>query len=248
MTTNTFEQRLAYQIGVKLAQEAYFEKEASWAQMGKGLKSFASGRGFTQGAGQSFGETVNLMKQPFQKAYQGFGARGAQKTMKSQSEGIASAEQNLAKMKTPGSGATPEQITAAETSLGNLRKTQQSYSQGVQNQYQAQGGVDAVAKQRFIPRQAPDASKVQEATANLQKVKGTTGATEAQIAQAEQALAAAERGAVNWGQVGSMAATGAAATAAGYGAYNLGRSAVGANTPQPQQAPHSYYWNQMFGR
>ena len=243
MITNTFEQRLAYQIGVKLAQEAYLEKEASWGQMAKGVKSFASGRGFTQGAGQSFGETLNLMKQPFQKAYQGFGARGAQRTMKSQAEGIAAAEQNLVKMRS--SGATAEQITAAEQNLANLRKTQQSYSQGVRNQYQAQGGVDTVAKQRFIPRQAPDAQKVTDAQAKLTQARAS--GDKAAIAQAEQAVAAAERGAVDYGALGSMAGTGALALGAGYGAYNLGRSALGMNNPQPQVAPHQYYMNQLFG-
>jgi hypothetical protein len=243
MITNTFEQRLAYQIGVKLAQEAYLEKEASWGQMAKGVKSFASGRGFTQGAGQSFGETLNLMKQPFQKAYQGFGARGAQRTMKSQAEGITAAEQNLSKMRS--SGATAEQITAAEQNLANLRKTQQSYSQGVTNQYQAQGGVDTVAKQRFIPRQAPDAQKVTDARAKLTQAQAS--GDKAAIAQAEQAVAAAERGAVDYGALGSMAGTGALALGAGYGAYNLGRSALGMNTPQPQVAPHQYYMNQLFG-
>lgn len=246
MITNTFEQRLAYQIGVKLAQEAYLEKEASWGQMAKGVKSFASGRGFTQGAGQSFGETLNLMKQPFQKAYQGFGARGAQKTMKSQAEGITAAEKNLQTL--TANKASPEAIQAAEKNLENLRKTQQSFTQGVEKQYGSVRNMEGVAQQRFIPRQAPDATKVQEATANLQKVKSTPGATEAQIAQAEQALAAAERGAVNWGQVGSMAGTGALALGAGYGAYNLGRSALGMNNPQPQVAPHQYYMNQLFGR
>jgi hypothetical protein len=242
MITNTFEQRLAYQIGVKLAQEAYLEKEASWGQMAKGVKSFASGRGFTQGAGQSFGETLNLMKQPFQKAYQGFGARGAQRTMKSQAEGIAAAEKNLAALKsTPGT--SPEAITAAQKNVDALKKTQETYTKGVQSQYQAQGGVDAVAKQRFIPRQAPDAQKVTEAQNRLAGLtKGTP-----EYAQAEQALAAAQRGAVDWGQVGSMAGTGALALGAGYGAYNLGRSALGMNNPQPQVAPHQYYMNQLFG-
>lgn len=243
MTINTFEQRLAYQIGVKLAQEAYFEKEASWAQMGKGLKSFATGRGFTAGAGQSFGETVKAMKQPFQQAYQGFGARGAQRTMKSQAEGVAAAEKNLAAMQASGSTATAEQITAAQKNLDNLRKTQQSFTQGVEKQYGSVSGMEGVAKQRFIPRQAPDAKKVTEAQNRLAGLtKGTP-----EYAQAEQALAAAQRGAVDWGQVGSMAGTGAVALGAGYGAYNLGRSALGMNTPQPQVAPHQYYWNQMFG-
>jgi hypothetical protein len=246
MTTNTFEQRLAYQIGVKLAQEAYFEKEASWANVGKGVKSFASGRGWTQGAGSGFGKTMKdlggHLKEPWQKAYQGFGARGAQKTMKANKEGLTAANENLAKLKVPGSTATPEAIQAAEKNVQTLTDSAAKYRTGVADQYGRHLGTKA--QQGFIPRATPDVKKVQEAQAKLTGLsKGTP-----EYAQAEQALAAAQRGAVDWGQVGTMAGTGALAAGAGYGAYNLGRSAVGANTPQPQQSPHSYYYNQLFGR
>lgn len=84
----SLEEKVAYEIGLKAALEEYTQKEASWQAvktLGSGLKGVATGQGssvsqaFQRGAGgqgfrQVMGNIGTGLAQPWQQAYQRFGA------------------------------------------------------------------------------------------------------------------------------------------------------------------------------
>lgn len=238
---NTFEQRLAYEIGVKLAQEAYFNKESSAGlkQMWGGVKGVLGGGGggnmgqaFSQGAvgaGARAGEggfrqiAKNIYGEAgkgFQNQFKTFGAKRTQAGINSSQRQLESA-QKAHEAAIKGGKHTAEQLKVLETNIQNAQKNVEKFKTQAQ-------GYSATTK-------AVPAAEGQSAIA----AKDLTG-TDAVAHLAQQGYTPAQRA---W-----QAGAGLTALGAGYGAYNLGRSAVGANTPQPQQSPHSYYWNQMFGR
>jgi len=79
MNTYSFEEKLAYEIGVKLAHDAYLTKLASggvYHALKGGWQSLRAGKGFQEGAGQTFGQvlgnagraTGNALVHPFRDA------------------------------------------------------------------------------------------------------------------------------------------------------------------------------------
>lgn len=79
MNTYSFEEKLAYEIGVKLAHDAYLTKLSSggvYNALKGGWQSLRAGKGFQEGAGQTFGQflgnagkaTGNAIAHPFRDA------------------------------------------------------------------------------------------------------------------------------------------------------------------------------------
>ena len=79
MNTYSFEEKLAYEIGIKLAHDAYLTKLASggvYHALKGGLQSLRAGQGFQAGAKQTFGQllgdagkaTGNAIVHPFRDA------------------------------------------------------------------------------------------------------------------------------------------------------------------------------------
>lgn len=217
----TFEQRLGYQIGVKLAQEAYSrEKTASmqaFKTLGSGLKGVATGQGasvsqaFQAGAGQGFKQTMGQIRsgfaEPWKQMYQTFGARQGVKAVNAANAEHAAAQKAYAAAMKSGDAAAQQAAKATlDAAAKNVGKVGNRYGVGYGSTEKMRALTDT-AQRGYIPRTA--------------------------------------EGAVNYGQVGTMAAGTALGAGALYGGYNMARSAVGANTPQPQVAPHQYYMNQL---
>ena len=215
MTNVTFEEKIAYEIGVKLAHEAYREKEASWQAakaLGSGLKSVATGgqgaqsvsQAFRQGAGgQGFkgvmGEIGAGLKKPWQDMYRTYGARQGVKAINTNNAAVTKARNAVDAAKKTND---PTKIQAAQRALAD---TQGTVSLQNRNIAANAGGVKNMltnAKKGYIPRDQ-------------------------------------FTGAVDYGQLGTMAA---GVGLAGTGAYMAGNAAFGGGTPQPQQqvAPHQY--------
>lgn len=237
---NTFEEKLAYEIGIKLAQQDYLEKEASMAAfkaLGSGIKGVATGQGatmgqaFRAGVGQSgykgaqgfrgvAKEIGQGLAKPWQNMYQTFGARQGVKAMGAAKNQHAAAQQAY-KTTMKGTDVAAQQAAKATMDAAgkNIGKVGNRYGVGYGASEKMKALTDT-AQRGYIPRNA--------------------------------------QGAVNWGQVGTMA-TGAGL--AGAGTYMAGNAAFGGgNTynranitvnkpaPAPQQAaPHEYYLKKFFG-
>lgn len=227
MTNVTFEERIAYEIGVKLAHEAYMEKEASWQAaktLGSGLMSVAKGgqgaqsvsQAFRQGAGgQGFkavmGDIGAGLKKPWQDMYRTYGARSGRNQILQKGKEYSAAKKQLAAATQSGDQAA---IQAAQTALTKAKDARITTQQNVFGSFGNRSNLTAAANKSYIPRNSA--------------------------------------GQVDYGQLGTMA-TGVGL--AGTGAYMAGNAAFGGgntyvnNTtqvaPQPQVAPHQYYLNQL---
>tara|TARA_B100000214_G_C23972420_1_gene630841 strand:+ start:4123 stop:4908 length:786 start_codon:yes stop_codon:yes gene_type:complete len=255
MNSYTFEQKLAYEIGVKLAHEAYMEKQASWQAfktLGSGLKGVATGQGSTMSQafksgtkGQGFKQTMGNIREglvnPWREAYRTYGARQGAKQVQSLGKDVTKQRQALEAAQKAND---PAAIASAQKALAASKKTQSAAHKQLNQTYQATGGLKSTARRGYIPRKV-DTQAVADAKQNL-KMLGHAKGTD-QYAQAQAALQAAQKGTVNWGQVGTMATGAGLAAGAGYGAYNLAGNAMGGSNyqPPPQQAPHQYYMNQL---
>lgn len=221
MTNVTFEEKIAYEIGVKLAHEAYMEKEASWRavkNLGLGLKSVATGgqgatsvsQAFRQGTkGQQtfkgvMAEIGDGLKKPWQDMYRTYGARQGVKAINTNNAAVTKARNAVdAARKTN----DPTKIQAAQRALADTQGTVSLQNRNIATNA---GGVKNMltnAKKGYIPRDQ-------------------------------------FTGAVDYGQLGTMAA---GVGLAGTGAYMAGNAAFGGGAPQPQPqvAPHQYYLNQL---
>lgn len=243
---DTFEEKLAYEIGVKLAQQDYLEKEASMAAfkaLGSGLKGVATGQGTT-------------MSQAFQagaKATKGgyAGPMNFRGVMGEIGQGLKAPWQNM--YKTYGARQGVKAVNAANAEYAAAQKAYQTALKGTDTaaQQAAKATMDAAAK-------------------NIGKVGNRYGvgygATNNPAFQRLQATAQrgyiprdAATGAVNYGQLGTMAA---GAGLVGTGGYMAGNAAFGGGDTYnryttnvtkvtkaaPQQAPHEYYLNRFFGK
>lgn len=225
---NTFEEKLAYDIGVKLAQQDYLEKEASMAAfkaLGSGLKGVATGQGATMG--QAFRSGV---------AQSGYtGAQGFRGVAKEIGQGLAKPWQQM--YRRYGAGRV-QSLRNAEASAMKEMKALERGGNATKQQLDAAG------------------RKVFDAGAKSEKALQNYGGKRAyRSAMKGGYIPRTAEGAVNWGQVGTMA-TGAGL--AGTGAYMAGNAAFGGgntyNTNQyttnvtktaPQVAPHEYYMKQF---
>ena len=232
---NTFEEKLAYEIGVKLAHQDYLKKEASMQAaktlMG-GLKGVATGQGTTmsqafrqgakqvEGAGATnfrgvMGEIGQGLKAPWQNLYKTYGTRAAANRAYTSQRNLnaakRTAQENLKKVQNT-QGATSEQISAAQKAVTDATAASRAGMQNLRGQYGSVSKLKAARNQSYVPRNAD--------------------------------------GTVNYGALGTMA-TGVGI--AGAGTYMAGNAAFGGgntyvtNQVQPQAAPHEYYLKKFFG-
>ena len=269
---NTFEEKLAYEIGVKLAHQDYLKKEASMQAaktlMG-GLKGVATGQGstmsqaFRQGAKQVeghgatnfrgvMGEIGQGLKAPWQNMYKTYGARSAQRGIERGKANLATAQKNLdaARKANKGVAEAEKAVDAASQQLRTTGATaRQTFGGGATNYQGQMQNLNATASRGYIPRNAVDQKKVKELQEAVTHFKNKPG-MEKELAAAQRQLANAQRGTVNYGALGTMA-TGVGI--AGAGTYMAGNAAFGGgntyvtNQVQPQAAPHEYYLKKFFG-
>ncbi len=221
-----FEQKLAYDVGIRLA-----EKEASW----QAVKTLGSGlKGVVKGQGTSMGEAFRVGAKNVSGGAQG--ATNFRGVMGEIGQGLAKPWQQM--YRTYGARQGVKAVNAANAEYAAAQKAYQTAMKGtdVAAQQAAKATMDAAGK-------------------NIGKVGNRYGvgygATEKMKALTDTAqrgyIPRNAQGAVNWGQVGTMA-TGAGLV--GTGTYMAGNAAFGGcntyvNQVQPQQAPHQYYLNQM---
>jgi hypothetical protein len=166
------------------------------------------------------------IKKPWQEMYKTYGARTGVKTLDANKATIAKAREAVTAAK---ASKDPTKITQANKALQDAESAALKSNRGVTDALGYGSNpmqIRTDAARSYVPRHAP--------------VAGTPAGTP---------------GAVNWEQAGTMAAGAGLAAGAGYGAYNLGRTAMGGSSqpqprPQPQQAaqaPHEYYMKQWFG-
>ena len=166
----TFEEKIAYQIGVKIAHDAYLEKEASMQAVkafGSGLKGIATGSGktvseaFRTGAGgkgfkQVASDFGKGMADPFRRAYADFSRRGATKlkdTHRANIQGKRDAQAAFDKLKS--GGGTEAQLSQAQTNLTNAQNAVTQSRQQIANR----GGISNVnrmANNHQVPLTAKD--------------------------------------------------------------------------------------------
>jgi hypothetical protein len=221
---NTFEEKLAYEIGVKLAHQDYLEKEASAAAFrafGSGLKGVATGQGgsigrsFELGAKASKGRYAGPMN--FRGVASEIGKGLAKPWQQLYSKGVAQRHQRIGQQAADKVRATGDTMRAAKGKAKDAARTE----------YQA-------------AQKARDAAKANRETA--------FGSQKAYNQAHSNRILTKQDGTLNWGNIGTMA-TGAGL--AGTGAYMAGNAAFGGgntynyNPVQPQVAPHQYYMNQM---
>ena len=230
---NTFEEKLAYEIGVKLAQQDYLEKEASMAAfkaLGSGLKGVATGQGatvsqaFRQGVQQSAytgaqgfrGVAKDIgrgLARPFQDMYRTYGARTAQKGIQQGQANVQAAQKSLEAARASGKGVAEAEkaLATAQSNVRNLGDQARKTYGGTGTDFVSRNkNFFDTARRGYIPRDAAT-------------------------------------GAVNYGALGTMA-TGLGL--AGTGTYMAGNAAFGGgdtyvNQVQPQTPPHQYYMNQL---
>lgn len=235
---NTFEEKLAYEIGVKLAKQAYLEKEASWQAaktLAGGLKGVVTGQGSSvskafqqgakgvEGAGATnfkgvMGEIGQGLKAPWQNMYKTYGARQGVKSMNAAtSEHAAAQKAYQAAMKGTDTAAQQAAKATVDAAGKNIGKVGNRYGVGFgASSNPAWKQLQATAGRSYIPRTA--------------------------------------EGAVNWGQVGAMGTgVGLAGAGAGLGyaalrggnTYNTNKYTTNVTKTTPQVAPHEYYMNQF---
>lgn len=255
--------KLAFELGQAKALEdwdRFHEKEASMT-LGKGLmggvKSFLGGTGFRSGVRDSLKQTYETTSKGLTDAVSQ--ARSHLGGLDKADKGYAAAQQALKDAQGNLSRFTANAGNTAPTTLG------QAFMQPIKNTYQT------FRANRYAGNVLSNQKAVQQAQANVRKLKapGST-ATPEQVQQAEQALAAAQgarssaiQSFSNYGgnsakdlMVMSRAGYQSLPTALGYaaipaGAAYLGYQALpGGNTVnitrvQPQAAPHQYYLNQL---
>lgn len=227
MTNVTFEEKIAYEIGVKLAHEAYAEKEANWqatqklmgglkgvvrgeaGSIGKSFQEGAKAVGGIGGAGSTgatnfrgvMGEIGQGLAQPWKNTYQRYHAgriRAAQgKIDKGNQALVRDMESGALKTDSP---EFIDRLFDIEKYRGLSDKRFTSFQGGLD-------GYNKVLNRGYIPRNA--------------------------------------KGQVDYGQLATM---GAGVGLAGTGAYMAGNAAFGGGNTyvnNPQVAPHQYYMNQL---
>jgi len=220
MTNVTFEEKIAYEIGVKLAHEAYMEKEASWQAaktLGSGLMSVAKGgqgaqsvsQAFRQGAGGRgfkavMGEIGAGLKKPWQDMYRTYGARSGMNQTRALGREVDDAHKAL---RTAQKGVDATAVQKAQQNLHNIQSQNVQSIKSIQSNFGGHKQMSEAAKGSYIPRNA--------------------------------------QGQVDYGQLATM---GAGVGLAGTGAYMAGNAAFGGGNTyvnNPQVAPHQYYLNQL---
>lgn len=209
-----FELGLAYRIGQKIAYDEYLEKEASM----QAVKAFGSGlKGVVTGSGKTIGEAFRT----------GAGGKGFKQVAQDFGKGIADP------WKRAYGDLTRRRATALrDTHRANIASKRNA--QAAFDKLKSSGGSEA----SLLEAQAA-LTKAQEATTRSHQAiqsKGGLSQLRKMVNNHQVPLSGKDYGTMAVGALG--------ATAAGVGAYNVGKSALGYNQ-QPQVAPHQYYANQM---
>ena len=217
MTNVTFEEKIAYEIGVKLAHEAYMEKEASLQAtkaLASGLKGVATGQGATMG--QAFRKGVQ------QSGYTG--AQGFRGVAQEIGQGLAKPWQDM--YKRYGAGRVNKLRNAEAAAVKDMRALERS---GTATEQQLRAAGDRV---------------INAGTQSDKALKSFGTMKDYRQTMQRGYMPRNAQGQVDYGQLGTMAA---GVGLAGTGAYMAGNAAFGGGTPQPQQqvAPHQYYLNQL---